>query len=240
MIRRILASAIISLLGIGAATAADNLRKYELDVKDFNELIVIEGLRVDYCCSDDSAGYVNFVTTPDIASVLMFTNNKSRLEMQIATDGIDYDNLPLIKVYSRFLSKVENSGDSLVRVLSMNPTPNFKARLIGNGSLSVHGIDATSLDASLDTGNGSLTLYGKASNAKYSLVGTGSIQADELKADDVKCSLLGTGFIGCHPVNNLNVVGASGKVYHKGNPTIKSRSIGVKIIPIDDNSVEKK
>lgn len=240
MIRRLLASAIITLLGVGVSTAADDLRKYELDVKDFNELIVIEGLRVDYRCNPDSAGYVSFVTTPDIASVLMFTNNKSKLEMQIATDGIDYDNLPLINVYSRFLSKVENSGDSLVRVLSLNPTPNFKARVIGNGSLSVHGIDTTNLDGSLETGNGSLTLNGKSAKAKYSLVGTGSIQADELKADEVKCSLLGTGFIGCYPVNFLNVVGASGKVYHKGNPKIKNRSIGVKIIAIDENSVEKR
>lgn len=240
MIRRLTALAIISALGIAAATAADDLRKYELDVKDFNELIVIEGLRVDYQCNADSAGYVSFVTTPDIASVLMFTNNKSRLEMQIATDGIDYENLPLIKVYSRFLSKVENSGDSLVRVLSMNPTPNFKARLIGNGSLSVRGIDATNLDGSLDTGNGTLTLYGRATKAKYSLVGTGSIQADELKADEIKCSVLGTGFIGCEPVTTLNVVGASGKIYYKGNPTIKNRSIGVKVIAIDENSVEKK
>lgn len=48
MIRRLLASAIITLLGVGVSTAADDLRKYELDVKDFNELIVIEGLRVDY------------------------------------------------------------------------------------------------------------------------------------------------------------------------------------------------
>lgn len=240
MIRLLLASAIITLLGVGVSTAADDLRKYELDVKDFNELIVIEGLRVDYRCNPDSAGYVSFVTTPDIASVLMFTNNKSKLEMQIATDGIDYDNLPLINVYSRFLSKVENSGDSLVRVLSLNPTPNFKARVIGNGSLSVHGIDTTNLDGSLETGNGSLTLNGKAAKAKYSLVGTGSIQADELEADEVKCSLLGTGFIGCYPVNFLNVVGASGKVYHKGNPKIKNRSIGVKIIAIDENSVEKK
>ncbi len=240
MIRRFLASAIISMLGIGAATAADDMRRYELDVKDFNELIVIEGLRVDYRCNPDSAGYVSFVTSPDIASVLMFTNEKSRLEMQISTDGIDYDNLPLINVYSRFLSKVENSGDSLVRVLSMNPTPNFKARLIGNGSLAVHGIYATNLDGSLDTGNGTLTLYGKATKAKYTLVGTGSIQADDLEADEVKCSLLGTGFIGCYPVSSLNVIGASGKVYHKGNPTIKNRSLGIKIIAIDEDSVERK
>lgn len=236
MIQRLLSAVIAATLGIGAMSAADGLRRYELDVKDFNELIVVEGLRVDYRCNPDSAGYVSFVTTPDIASVLMFTNNKSKLEMQISTDGIDYENLPLITVYSRFLSKVENSGDSLVKVLSLNPAPDFKVRLIGNGSLAVYGIDTTSLNASLDTGNGTVALYGRADKAKLSLVGTGSIQADELSAREIKCALLGTGFIGCDPTELLNVVGASGKVYHKGNPTIKNRSIGVKIIPLDENS----
>ena len=46
MIRRLLASAIITLLGVGVSTAADDLRKYELDVKDFNELIVIDAIPI--------------------------------------------------------------------------------------------------------------------------------------------------------------------------------------------------
>ncbi len=237
MIKKIILSIAAVAVAV-AAVSAEELRRYELEVQDFNELIVVEGLRVDYKCNPDSAGFIRFVTTPDIASVLMFTNNKSRLEMQISTDGIDYDNLPLITVYSRFLSRVENSGDSLVRVLSLQPAPNLKVRLIGNGGLAVHGIDATNLDASLDTGNGTITLNGKATKAKYSLVGTGSIQADELDADWIKCSLLGTGFIGCSPRSALNIVGASsGKVYYKGTPKITNRSIGVKIVPLDENSV---
>ncbi len=225
------------LCGTIATKAADDERRYELDVKDFSELRVIEGLSVDYKCSADSAGYVTFTSTPDLASVLMFTNNKNRLDIQISTDGIDYQNLPRITVYSRFLSMVENSGDSLVRVQSLQPVPAFKARVIGNGRLSVYGIDTNNLDASLDTGNGTITLYGKAVKTKYNLVGTGSIQADELVSDEIKCSLLGTGFIECAPVNMLNIVGASsGKVYYKGHPQIKTRSLGVKVISMDANT----
>lgn len=225
------------LCGTIAIKSANNERRYELDVKDFSELRVIEGLSVDYKYSADSAGYVTFTSSPDLASVLMFTNNKNRLDIQISTDGIDYQNLPRITVYSRFLSMVENSGDSLVRVMSMQPVPAFKARVIGNGRLSVYDIDTNNLDASLDTGNGSITLYGKAAKAKYNLIGTGSIQADELVADEIKCSLIGTGFIECAPVNMLNIVGASsGKVYYKGNPQIKTQSLGVKVISIDNDT----
>lgn len=234
MIKQLFAATLFTISSMAIA-ANDDLRRYELDVQDFSELRVIEGVKVDYKCNADSAGIVTFTTTPDLASVLMFTNNKNRLDIQISTDGIDYENLPQITVYSRFLSMVENSGDSLVRVVSLQPVPAFKARVIGNGSLSVYGIDTNSLDASLDTGNGTITLYGTARKAKYNLVGTGSIQADELVADEIKCSLLGTGSIGCAPVQQLNIVGASsGKVYYKGEPNIKTRSLGVKVIKIEE------
>lgn len=224
----------------GALSAnADGLKRYNINVKDFHELRVIEGLKVDYVCNDDSAGIATFVTEPELASVLMFTNNKDRLDIQISTDGIDYENLPAITVYSRFLTKVENSGDSLVRVLSLKPTPKFSARLIGNGQLAVHGIDATNIDGNLDTGNGTLFLKGKAKKANLKAVGTGSIQADEMPADEIKCSLLGTGYIGCYPIETLSVKGVNGKVYYKGEPkSIKNHAIGIKTIPIDEKQPE--
>ncbi len=234
--KKILALALTMVTGL-ASLHAVQLKHYEINVQDFIELKVVEGLRVDYVCNADSAGYVTFVTAPELASVLMFNNNNGSLSMQIATDGIAYDNLPTIRVYSRFLEKVQNSGDSLVRVLSMAPVPKFRARLIGNGHLAIHGINANSLEASLDTGNGLLTLDGTTENAKLVVVGTGAIEADELKANDIKCSLVGTGHIGCAPETSLSVTGASsGKVYYKGDPKIKNRSIGIKIIRLDENS----
>lgn len=234
----IIATAALTLAGTLSANAQEK-KQYKVDVKDFNELRVIEGLNVDYVCSDDSAGIATFVTTPEYASVLMFTNNKERLDIQISTDGIDYDGLPLITVYSRFLTKVENSGDSLVRVRSLKPAPKFSARLIGNGRMSVRGIDANTVEGRLDTGNGTLHLQGRANKATLKTVGSGSIQADEMPAQEIDCSLLGTGYIGCAPVKSLNVKGMNGKVYHKGQPeSIKNRALGVKVIPIDDNAAE--
>lgn len=227
---------IILLIIATSVVSAQKLSRYELDVKDFTELKVIEGINVNYVCNPDSTGRAVFIATDELASVLMFNNTKGRLEMQIATDGIDYKNLPTVTVYSKFLTKVENSGDSTVRVLNVVSCPNFKARLIGNGRLIVKGIDVTYLDGSIDTGNGQLILYGKCESAKLSCTGTGTIQADELVSNDTKCVMLGTGTIGCQALTSLNVVGASsGKVYYKGNPEqIKKRSVGVKIIPLDN------
>lgn len=225
------------LLAIAAlSTYAATPSRYELDVKDFNELKVIEGINVDYACSADSAGKAVFTATPELASVIMFTNNNGKLEMQISTEGIDYHNLPTVKVYSNFLTKIENSGDSTVRVLSLAAGPKFKARLIGNGRLVIKDIHATNVEAALATGKGNLIISGDCTRAKLSMTGTGTVEADNLKvAEDTRCILAGTGSIGCYPVNKLKVLGAaSGKVYYRGKPkSIDNLSIGIKIESIE-------
>ena len=209
--------------------------RYELDVKDFTELKVTDGINVDYKCNPDSAGKAVFNTSPELASAIYFVPGKSKLEIQLATkENGKYEGLPTVTVYSNFLSKVENSGDSLVRVVSLAPGPKLKARVIGNGHMLVRNVKANQVDASIDTGNGTITIYGSTDHAQLSTTGKGNIQADALTANTVKCSLWGTGSIGCNPKDELSVMGAgSGTVYYKGKPTIKNRSVGVKTSPID-------
>ncbi len=232
---------ITALIAIASASlylmAEGDLKRYEVNVGDFSELKVLEGLNVDYKCSEDSNGYVVFNAAPDIASVIMLNNNKSCLDLQISSDGIDYQNLPRITVYSRFLNKIENDGDSLVRVLSVAPAASFRATLIGNGGLALHGINTNNFVGAIKTGNGVIAVDGRTTKAHFSIIGTGSIQADELKADDIKCSLSGTGVIECNPKSKLTVVAtlgvSSGKVYYCGKPEIKDRAPGVKILPME-------
>ncbi len=54
-----------------AAYAAEPTR-YELDVKDFTELKVTDGINVDYRCNPDSAGKAVFNTSPELASAIYF------------------------------------------------------------------------------------------------------------------------------------------------------------------------
>jgi hypothetical protein len=48
--------------------------------------------------------------------------------------------------------------------------------------------------------------------------------------------MLGTGSTFCNAKNELSISGmSSGKVYYRGNPSeVKKRSVGVKIIPLDN------
>ncbi|MCM1111287.1 MAG: DUF2807 domain-containing protein [Clostridium sp.] len=224
---------ILSILtAVAAIVAANSQQKqhFTLDVKDFSELKVVDGINVDYYCQSDSAGYVVFDAEPELSSAIMFTPSDGKLTIQLASRDNIPQNLPTVRVYSRYLASVENDGDSLVRVLNVAPGPKFKAKLEGNGRLSVRDIDTNELTANLMTGNGSIVVFGRCEIAKLYLAGTGSITADELTARKVNCRLGGTGTIGCNATEELSVKGlGTGKVYYLGTPKIKNRTLGIKV-----------
>lgn len=230
---------ILTLAGAAVAAAVamandGNTKQYAITVGDFSALKVVEGVAVEYRADPDSAGLMCFTTSADKAALITFSNNKQTLSIELATEGVGATGLPMVMVYSRFLTKVENSGDSLVRIARVAPTPSFRVRLVGNGQISVRDIDTNYLDASLETGNGVIAITGKAAKAKYGILGVGSIQADDVEAVDVKCSMVGTGYVECCATGTLTVSGlSSGTVYYKGTPQIKNRAISAKVLPID-------
>lgn len=214
------------ITGMGQST-----QRYELKVNDFKELRVDNDIAVDYYCNPDSAGYAVFTATDAQSGWVLFDNNgRGKLSVQTDTDYPAGEKMPRIRVYSSSLEKVVNSGDSLVKVYNLPAADKFKAVLIGNGRLSVPGVEASTIEASIHSGNGQLTIEGRCTEAKLHLVGTGTILADRLEAVKVKATVVGTGYIGCSPSEAITVMGAgSGSVlYRQAPPTIKSRGVGIK------------
>lgn len=212
-----------------ASEAQDAIQTYSLNVRDFTELKVTDGINVDYYCNPDSAGIVTFDADPALSSAIIFEPKNGKLTIMLANREETLTGLPTVRVYSRYLSAVENDGDSLVRVMNVTPGPKFKARLVGNGRISVRDVDTNELSANLATGNGSIVVTGRADIAKLYLTGTGSITADGLEARDVRCRISGTGTIGCAPSELLSIKGVgSGTVYYTGQPEVKNKSLGIK------------
>lgn len=225
---KLLLTSFITLI-CGVAAYGQNLTKYELKVGEFNELKVVDGINVDYKCNSDSTGLAVFTSVPEKASAFIFNNKKGKLAMQISTESVGMKDMPTVTVYSKYLTKVENSGDSTVRVLSVAEGPKFSATLMGNGRLSVRNINMVEVNGKIATGNGTLVLDGSCDKANYSFMGTGVIQADGMKADEVSVKASGTGSIGVWAITKLSIMGAgSTKIYYKGSPEIKNRSVGIK------------
>lgn len=221
-------SLVITLIALGCI-AASAQKRYTVNVNDFTILDVDNSINVDYHCNVDSAGTVviDFTDNPD--NFYFSNNGKGKLTIQTSAGYVPGTPLPRVIAYSTKLSKVTNSGDSLVKVFDIPFTEEFTARLIGNGYLVAHGIEASKVNASIDSGNGQLVISGECTNANLRNVGTGVIQADGLKATNVKASILGTGDIGCYPVETLTIMGVgSGTVYYRDKPAkVKTRGIGL-------------
>lgn len=228
-------SILFVLITAVSASVSAQVADYRLNVQNFCELTVVDGIAVDCYCRPDSAGWAVFSCCPETASRIMFSNNAEVLTIQTDAEDAPVRNLPRIKVYTASLRKVENSGDSLVRVYPDVAVDNFKARLIGNGALEILNLDAGNVDASVTAGKGSLNISGKSHKVTLKNVGTGPMDASHLDAAEVKCFILGTGDIQCNPADKLRVFGAgTGKVvYHSHPGKISNRGIGVKALSSD-------
>lgn len=218
-------------IAVNASNPSD-VRQYEIRANNFTELRVMDGFNVVYKSLPDSAGIVSFRAAPDIAPEVMVTpdEKKRRLTVQLANVGSRTAGLPTLYIYSDSLTRIENNSDSAVSVHNLKPVKHFSARLEGNGLLTVEGVAATTVNATKFTGNGTLRISGKCDKAKISNSGTGYINAGDLAAREVNCSLWGTGTVLCNPSGKLNIKGMSATVIYRGEPEVKSRMWGGKVI----------
>lgn len=225
-----------ALSGISTgANAAEKVRKYEINLGQFNKLSVDDNVNVVYRCVADSTGMAVYSGASRFEDAFIFTNNNGHLRVQVNTDDVDDPALPVIYLYSDYLTNVKNGSDKTVTIENPAPTPKFDVMQIGNGSVAVENLVATNVVAKLNTGMGTISVSGKCETAKLVMVGTGIVQADRLQADVCNCKILGGGTIGCWPEKQLNVFGiGSTRIYYKGKPKISKKG-GGRVLPIAED-----
>ncbi|MCM1452736.1 MAG: DUF2807 domain-containing protein [Clostridium sp.] len=228
---RILTTIIAAAIALASNVASAQTDLYVTNVKDFTELTVAGSLNVVYSNSLDSAGIAVYRCEKNVASALTFSNNKNKLKVQVISDT-PLPSTPTLHIYSTSLNKAENWGDSAVTVLKNAPTAEFQAKIIGNGIIDARDIHATDVKASVKAGSGRICLQGKAQNASYTIMSSGTIEGAELSTSNVKCMMWGTGSVECSATNELKIYGmGSGDVFYKGTPGhIKNRAVGVSAI----------
>lgn len=213
---------------------------YELKTGPFDKLNLNGDFNVIYRSVPDSAGCVTYVSDANLNEVLDIRIKKGKLTIKKSDVDILFSTVPTIHVYSDFLTNVKCEGGGTLTVENSAVVPEFSATLIGNGKIIVEDVDCTGFKANIDTGNGTIVARGKCSKASFRLTGSGVIQADALAANEVNCTVLGTGTIGCNPLDVLDVKGfGTAKVYYYGAPTVKSvgnaKLVALKGTPTDSS-----
>ena len=199
------------------------VQSHVLRVAQFNQVKLTEGIRVEVCINPDSAGMVMFNAPIAIVNSIEFeVNKKGRLQVkvdrEVAPEGTK---MPTVKVYTRSLTQVENTGDSTLTVSGLwKYRDTAKLRVSGNGKIVAYDIEADKVEAQIITGGGKILIGGKCTSASLTNLGVGEIQADKLHATDVSAKVVGTGTIGCWvDGGKLKVIGAGGgNLYYKGSP----------------------
>lgn len=224
----ILIIGVLSVLKAGAET-------YCVSVGQFEKLKVNGNINVVYKNLPDSTGYASYEAPEGSKDIFVFTTKgDGNLKVEPSDDKWGNKNLPVLYLYSDFLSSVESYSDQTVELSRITPCASLNISLIGNGIINVDNVKCNNLTAAITTGNGTIYLSGKCLNATLRMVGAGLISADQLQAENVKCRILGTGSIGCWPIDNLNITGlGTTKIYYKGNPNIKKTG-GGKIFELPD------
>lgn len=235
--KKVLISAIALLLASMTMTAQVN--RHEVKVGNFTRLVVTDNVNVNYRCNADSAGIAVINGTQEEINHLIFSlNDKGRLSIQVEDEFERREHVPSVTIYSSSLDEAENAGDSTLRIAGLPAMKEFKVRNIDNGKVIARGLRASKLELQILSGKGKIIADGSCDDLAIKLIGTGEIQADNVKATIVTCRIMGTGNIGCNVYGGgeLKVSGSGpGKVYYKGKPSnVKVRKLGtIKAIPID-------
>lgn len=82
----------ILLIASAVSVSAQNYNNYDLNVGEFSELRVLDGINVDYTCDADSAGRAFFDCPSDLASAFIFTNKGGKLTIQLSEENIKTNN----------------------------------------------------------------------------------------------------------------------------------------------------
>lgn len=214
---------------------AQEIQNYKFPVGQFDKIRVLDNVNVVYRCNPDSSGFVQYRGRKEFADAFVLTPKKGELKIQVSTEDVGDPDLPILYVYSDFLISAENSSEFTLRIENPAPCAEFTTRQIGNGRIEAEGLKANEVNATIATGKGVIVLQGSTRDAQLKMVGAGTIQADRLESTDVTCKILGTGTIGCWPLQKLTTQGiGSTKIYYKGDPYIK-KSGGGKLFPLPED-----
>lgn len=223
---------ILALIVLFTSVRAQQNERFTIEVGQFDKLKVMDNVNVVYRNLPDSTGFVQFAGSREFAAAFLLSPNEGTLKIQVATESLGNPDLPVLYVYSDFLTSVENASEFTVTVERCAPCAVFNAKQIGNGKIIVEDVKSNTVKGMIATGNGSVNISGRCREAFFNMVGTGMISADRLQAESVNCKILGGGSIGCWPADMLVVKGlGSTKIYYKGSPQIKKTG-GGKLIPL--------
>lgn len=146
---------------------------------------------------------------------------KSRNNVNFSTD-----NKITIYITTSRLAQVSLMGSGNVTGKNkFTSAERLSLQLSGSGDMQFE-VNAAEIKADI-SGSGSMTMRGETKNETITISGVGEYTADDLKAEEVKVKIAGSGDVRVFADAQLDVhIAGSGSVFYKGSATVKQRVVG--------------
>lgn len=134
----------------------------------------------------------------------------------------------IIRIYMPKLENVEVCGSGNVKCKSNFQNAILNCNLTGSGSMDISADISESFTANI-SGSGDINMgsTGNCKTGKYIISGSGSINADWFKVDNLESSISGSGDQRAYVIKTLDAkISGSGMLYYRGNPVINSNISG--------------
>jgi hypothetical protein len=132
-----------------------------------------------------------------------------------------------IEVYTPLVTSIEAKGSGSITGKGLLDTQNgdVELRVAGSGNIDVE-MNAQRIDGEI-AGSGNLNIRGTARRFDGDVMGSGNIRAGNLKTEDSKVEIAGSGNVEVFASNKLDVkVMGSGEVRHRGPAQVSTRIMG--------------
>ncbi len=153
-------------------------------------------------------------------------NNELVIKVRSGTIIRQHENI-IVNVSSPVVNGLRISGSGNIIVADSINTGNIILSLSGSGSVSLHKLTATSVDANI-SGSGNIAISSGAVNTeKLKISGSGNIDMMNVTASSVNTTTSGSGDMRVNASQNLDVtISGSGSVFYTGNPIVDTHISG--------------
>ncbi len=221
-----LASIVLVLISSIAAMAQDDgdwISK-EYQIKDFSSIYLEGGYKV-YLSQGDEVSLTVKTTSEDMFDVLNVDNWGDELSLVMNRDYLSYRRIRLY-ITVKDLEQIKTEGGLSLESDGYLDLKDLKLHIQGGAKVDLK-LKARNVDL-IGEGGVVISLNGVADELSVRLVGAGHVDADELKAEDVKVQIEGVGTASVYATEKLDTqIEGVGKVWYKGNPSVTKNIEGL-------------
>lgn len=193
-----------------------------------NFTAVASSISADVFYKQDPQFKVEITAQQNILNVIEtnMVNNELVIKVRNGTIIRQHENI-IVNVSSPVVNGLRISGSGNIVVADSINSGNIAFSLSGSGSISLHKLTATSVDAHI-SGSGNIAISsGAVKTGTLKISGSGNIDMMNVTASSVNTATSGSGDMRVNASQNLDVtISGSGSIFYTGNPIIDTHITG--------------